>query len=224
MAFAKTIIQQQDKCDSIRSIAFHHYGKKEYQDAKIEFLKAARCYDLDNNFQQAGYVYLNIATIYDEQLMNVDSTIHYIKLSLGENNDTLHQANILKYYGLILSKIGKFDEGLKNIDSSIYLFTLVDYIPGVYVAEFDKAQLLYNKKDFDQCKVIIEKVRNYLISNNKIERLFLLNLLEIKWAHATQNEKKMQALLMENEVILANNKIYQSNIDSFEVYKVRYFK
>jgi len=33
----------------------------------------------------------------------------------------------------------------------------------------------------------------------------------------------MQALLMENEVILAANKIYQS-IDSFEVYKVRYFK
>lgn len=212
----------QISCDSLRNKGIKHFGQGNFTDAKDELLLAADCYKINQNAAQAGFAYLNIATIHDEGLINIDSTLRYIQLSLNANKDSMHQANILKYQGLILSKQGKFVEGLEKIDRSKNLFAMLGFEPGVYVAEFDKAHLYYNMTNYKACKISIDDVRRYLLAKNKMERLFLLNLLEIKWAYAVQNSESISNTIKENEKILSETDVYKSNIDTFEIYKVKY--
>ena len=63
--------------------------------------------------------------------------------------DTIRGANLLKYRGYLLGRLGRFAEAKADIDSAIYLFRKKEYEMGVMVSEFDLSKMYESQFKLD---------------------------------------------------------------------------
>lgn len=84
--------------------------------------------------------------IYEEKLGQVDTAFYFINSSLGlwnEINDTMQRANLYKYRGYLWGLIKKFEEGLRDIDTALMLYTAKHYEPGIAVSQRNLASIYF---------------------------------------------------------------------------------
>jgi len=132
---------------------------------------------LENKKQQA-YCYQNIAFTYYEKLENVDSAITYVDKAVSiwkETQDTLKEANLLKYLGMLYGEKGDYSKGVETIRKAITLFENNNFKAGIAVSYFDLALLYDNASEIDSSIYYFERNRAYFETKRDTFRIFRVN-------------------------------------------------
>lgn len=142
-----------------------------------EIISVQKCGQVD--FHRLGQSYLNMGSVFDEKISNLDSAIFYLNKALDIyelHDESLEVANINKYAGLLKAKRGS-KLGLQDIDEAIKIYTDLDHLDGLYVSYSNKlrAQIFLNDttgvgKLFDTC------LRYWDLKNNVVRLNILVKI------------------------------------------------
>ncbi len=179
------------------------------------FKQVATAYAMRSNFPKAAIFYLNIASIYDEHLLETDSALIYADLSLKhwiELQDTMQMANLFKYTGLLKGKTGQFRAAEQDIHQALQLYREVEFPQGLAVSRYNLADVYFRQERFTESDSLLELSTSFWRDAGDMQRVFTNNLLGIQLfrKHGYQNEAVK--LIMENVFILE-----QAEIDSFNI-------
>ena len=165
------------RADSLRNIGNSYYDSNPRK--CITYLdSAALLYDKLDKKKQRAYCIQNIAFVFHEKLNNIDSSIIYIEKAIAiwkELKEPLNQANLFKYYGMLLSKQGEYLEGIEAIRKAIDLFEKNSFTPGKAVSYFDLALLYENASQIDSSIYYFKKNKAYFEAKQDTFRIFLVN-------------------------------------------------
>lgn len=153
----------------------------------------------------------NIGYIYDEQLHNTDSAINAIDAAIylhKKLRDTLEFANMCKYKGILVARLGDYTEAKRLVNKAILYFGYKDYQPGIAVSWYDLALVYGQQEAVDSAICYAEKSKDYWMRNKGMDRVFGINTELVKWYLKAGKQQKATKLLSENKSILDSDKIY----------------
>ena len=163
--------------------------------------KAATAKDV----KKAGLTNLNIANIYDEYVDKKDSALWFANQSLEiwkQADDTLQQANLYKYIGLLQGKIGSFDKAKTNIETAISFYEKKNFMQGKAVAEFNLADVYLQEGDTKKSMELFYKSTKFWKEKEKMDRVFSNNLFGIELFEKMGAKENIQILIEENNKLL----------------------
>jgi tetratricopeptide (TPR) repeat protein len=184
--------------------------QKSPEDALPTFKNVAKLYAYQKDYEKAGLTYLNIAGIYDENLGKPDSALNYAKESLQiwqEANDSLQQANLYKYIGLLEGKLGHFEKGKAAIQKAMDLYQILEFEQGLHVAKFNLANVYFQEKDFTNSKKLYKETIEFWKEKGDLGRVFINNLFGIELYAAMDNPEGVQELIHENKTLTPDAKL-----------------
>jgi tetratricopeptide (TPR) repeat protein len=197
-----------DEIDKVNIQELEKLGFESYQDSPIKsiqlFKEVAMEYEKTENYKKAGFTNLNIANIYDEYIENIDSALVYSKKALKiwkTQNDTLQMANLYKYIGLLKGKSDEIDEAKSDIQQAIMMYQKVGFEQGVAVSEFNLADVNFRNKDYEGSMDHLNNSTDFWKKKKDYTRIYTNNILGIRIYSATNNHKRVEALIEENIVI-----------------------
>ncbi|PIY11534.1 MAG: hypothetical protein COZ18_03890 [Flexibacter sp. CG_4_10_14_3_um_filter_32_15] len=170
---------------------------KNYEEAESYFKKAISAYSKTPQITKL-YSYLNLAELYQdlenyEMNLSISDTIYRLATEVGMKNGI---GASFTYKSASLSKFGKYEEALINIDSALFYFPA--NTAQQHKVLLDKAELLIHLKKYSQAESILLEV---------------LPFLEDSW------NNKSQALLHLSSVY-KNKKQFEKSLDYFEQHKI----
>lgn len=205
--------------------AFLSYEKDHELSVKC-FEKAAKYYLGSEHFKKAGFCFQSAAFVYDEKIAAYQLALGKVDdaLKIWEKlQDTLNEANMLKYKGMLLGKLMQFEEAKKEVNDAIKLFKQLNYEQGVAVSWFDYGIIYKYENELDSAFYFFQKAKSFWTEKNNLDRIFGINidLLEI---HFEQDEPaKFEVLYLENQEIESSQKIYHQQLRDFYEIAIVYF-
>ena len=189
------------EADSLRGLGqtFYHISPNKC----INLLdSAAALYEIAGNKKQQALCYQNIAFAYQEKLDNIDKAIPFINKAIpiwAEIRDSLNQANILKYLGMLQGKIGEYDTGKETIKKAICLFDKMKFNAGIAVSYYDLALLYESENQIDSCISYLNKNKIYFETIQDTFRIFNAN-------------NRLFEIYLKNKMFTSASEIYEYNL------------
>ena len=186
--------------DSLEAEGFQLFQESPAKAISI-FQQVSSIYLEEENHVKAGLTNLNIANIYDEYLGQPDSALHFANQSLSiwkSINDTLQQANLYKYTGLLKGQLGNFEMAKQDIEKAIGFYKAVQFEQGIAVSQFNLARIYFEEGTMQESKVLHERALAYWKSMNDKNRIFTNNLFGVELYSKLGDKKKVKKLLREN--------------------------
>jgi len=203
---------------------FEHI-RAEPQAAIALFKQVAIGYEKQDNYQKAGITNLNIANLFDEQLHQLDSALVYSEKSFAiwlRAKDTLQQANLYKYIGLLKGKLGDRKEAKSSIEKAIQLYTIKNFEPGIAVSKINLADVFLREGNYEESKQLFLQAKDFWLSKNDKQRVFTNNLLGMEIFGESEKLEEVQKLVLENELLAKEIKLVPYLTDKFEQLKQQY--
>ncbi len=163
--------------------------------------KLAQQYRSQNDWQKAGTTYLNLATVYTDRLQQQDSALVMADRSIEicrYMKDTTQEANVLKYKGLLLGRVGRLKEAETAIAEAIALFEAVDFKNGVVISHFNLARVYFLNERYEASSELLQNCTNYWRAKGKKDRIFTDNLFGIELYCRMGEFDKASAMIAEN--------------------------
>lgn len=214
------------EADSIRNIGNSFYEKN--PEKCIALLdNAAKLYEKLSNKKQQAYCYQNIAFAYHEKLDNIDSAISYIEKAIPiwiEIQDSINQANIFKYLGMLQGKKGEYANGINTIQKAISLFDSCNFQSGIAVSYFDLALLYDNANQIDSSIYYFEKNKSYFETKQDTFRVFLVNNKIFKSYLKNENYSSASEIYKSNLTLENSSRVYWQHLIDYYRISMKYFK
>jgi len=175
------------------------------------FQKARKCYLVVDNKKRAALCLHNIAFAYQEQKKNIPEALKYTQLAIKEQTalkDTLSQANMYKFLGMLQGKMHHYPEAKKSIGRSIMLFSLKSYSRGIAVAMRDLAMVYSDEHKMDSCIMNLLKAKEIWKGYTDTLRIFNLNNSLLDAYLLSNNPAKARDMILENREILTQKQVY----------------
>lgn len=154
---------------------------------------------------------------YDSARMAIEQA-----LSIWQHiNDTLNQANLLKYLGYLNGRLGYFEKAKNQIAKAIILFDLKHDESGVAVSLYDLAQVYEYENKIDSAILLTQRSLVFWKQRNVAGRIVGLNnhLINL-FTKTNTNFTRADPLIGENTAHLASQKIYY--LQELDFYFVTY--
>jgi tetratricopeptide (TPR) repeat protein len=139
---------------------------------------AAVLYTKTDYKKKMAQCYQNISFAYQEKLQDFESAKDYAVKSISiwsENKDTLKEANMLKYLGLINGELGKYALAKSNIKSAINKFESKNYNAGIAVSYYDLALVYEKERKYDSCIYYLNLNKDFFQTYQDSFRIFNVN-------------------------------------------------
>jgi tetratricopeptide (TPR) repeat protein len=163
--------------DSLVNLGYSYYNT-----SPITFINlldsAAILYEKDDCKKKLAKCYQNLAFAYLEKLNEFDKAEEFSTKSIliwNEISDTLKEANMLKYLGLIQGKLGKFDLAKSNISNAIHKFELKKFKAGLAVSYYDLALVYEKEENYDSCIYFLKLNKEFFQTKKDTFRIFNAN-------------------------------------------------
>jgi|GEM_PF-3363939 len=191
------------------------------------FEKASKIYDQINNSKHLGFCLQNIAFSYDEKLDDFKMAIKYAEKALfvWEKNEDLYQAaNMLKYIGLLYSKIEEFVMAETYIQKAIDQYTLLGFDTGLAVCYYNLALVNERMQNLDSSLQYLKKAKDlWKLTNNHSSRIFIVNNALFKIYLTTEDLSKAFEVYLENKPN-ARSVPWQHELNFYEHSKIYFNK
>lgn len=222
----KTIPKTEQKADSLMNIGLSFYESEPLK--FIEFMdSAATLYAVSNNKKQLALCYQNIAFVYQEKILDLKKSEEFAIKSINfwhEINDTLKEANILKYLGLIQGELGKFAEAKSNIKSAIVKFNSKNFLAGVAVSYYDLGLVYEQEEQFDSCIYYLNLNKSFFESKHDTSRIFNVNNRLFHNYVTTKKFEEAKDIYMSNFLFEKSSKVrWNQKLDFYQFSQVYFF-
>jgi tetratricopeptide (TPR) repeat protein len=158
---------------------------------------------LATRIQNQGFILEENQHNYKLALDKINSSIFIWKAI----NDTLNEANSLKYKGYLLGNLKQFHEAKKEIYLAIRLFDLCNKKYGIAVSEFDLSKVYERELKYDSSIYFATKSLNYWTSQQDTFRMATINnqlinifLKEKRFLNANEIQVKSAVFFKEKEM------------------------
>lgn len=199
--------------------------QKSPENALPTFKNVAKLYAYQQDYKKAGLTYLNIAGIYDENLGKPDSALIYAQESLRiwqEANDSLQQANLYKYIGLLEGKLGNIEKGKAAIQKAIDLYKTLEFDQGLHVAKFNLANVYFQENDYQSSKELFQETIEFWRSKEDWGRVFTNNLFGIELYAMMDDSEGVRKLIEENKTLAPDAKLNEYLKRKFDELLLKY--
>lgn len=194
-------------------LAFYYFSRdgrkslEHYQQAIDWHTKAG-------NLKKAAICTQNMAFVYDEGLKENAKALEMARKAVhmwAMQNDTMQQANIYKYIGLIEGRLGQYKAAKEHIDKAILLFASQNYTQGVAVSYYDLGNVLLYEKDVPAAITQLLKSKELWMQHKDNTRVYIINTALLKGYAATGDHTNAKEMLRENQQIEEQINIFWSN-------------
>lgn len=209
--------------------ALEEDGIKAYQESPEKslpiFKKLIGMYNEKNNAIKASFSALSVASIYADNLNKPDSALIYAHEALAiweKKKDKKEKANVIKYIGLLESRMKKYDDAIAHINESIVLYQEINFEDGIAMANLDLSKVYFEKKDLKKGEEFLKKSTDYWLKGNQKDKIFSNNLVAIESYGKLGNNKMVKKLVAENDKISTEVTINNFMKNKFEALKKHY--
>lgn len=129
--------------DSLGMRANELLRKAKTQQLSKDDLQEIRAYG--TTIQNHGFILEEKNQDYEGSFIEIDKSLNI----WYQLRDTFRTANLLKYKGYLLGHLNQFAEAKIKIDSAIYLFRAMKYLPGVAVSQLDLSKVYEQEHNLD---------------------------------------------------------------------------
>jgi len=172
------------------------------------------------------YEIQNEGFYFDEKKCKYDSAKYKIESALKiwqHINDTLNQANLLKYLGYLNGRLGYFDSGKKQISGAINLYTIKKVEYGVAVSLFDLSKIYEFENKIDSAIFFSNKALNYWKQKNNSGRIVGINNNLINLFLKKKELQNSKSLIAKNNNYVVKDEIYWLQELDFYFISSQYF-
>src|SRR5690606_25906102 len=130
-------------------LGIYHFSRDAAKSIE-HYNRAFKFYTELGKHKKAAFCSNNIAFVFDEGMHDDKQALEAGQKALQlwqQQGDTMQQANMYKYIGLLQGRLGQYAPAKLSIDTAIRLFTAQNFIKGVAVSYFDMANVLLEEKD-----------------------------------------------------------------------------
>lgn len=194
-------------------LAFHYFSRNAGKSLH-HYEQAISLYRQADNQKKMAMCTQNMAFVYDEGLKDNINALEKAGEALQlwrQQNDTMQQANIYKYIGLLEGRLGQYRAAKENISKAIVLFNSQNYTQGIAVCYFDLANVLLEEKDATSAITQLHKAKTIWQGHKDSTRIYIINTALIKGFSANGSQAEIKELLKENLQIEQQVEIYWSN-------------
>ena len=216
-----TIQLTSQQVDSIANIGFQEYTKNPLG-ALPYFINAANAYQFLDSFNKSGNVFLNVAGIYEEHTLHIDSAMIFAGHSLNnyrKGSDSMQIANLYKYYGYLVGIDGNIPTGINIIDTAIGIYTRHEFQQGVAVSRYNLARLAFIQKEYQKVDSLLDLAAKVWIQERDAFRYFLINQLRLEVGIATSNSLLIDHAIQQNDSILMESELSDALIANYQKLK-----
>lgn len=177
-------------------------------------------YQVNNEVKKTGFAYLNIASIFDEQLNEADSAVNYLNQSLEvwqKSNDSMEIANILKYKGWLEAKTGNQEEGINSIEKALLFYSDLNFVQGIAVSKINLARIKLAAGQLSDSESLFLQSKEVWSNIGDLSRIFTDNTLGIEIYQQMGNSIKEEFLIRENQSIMDQIQLNDQNVKNFEL-------
>ena len=185
---------------------YKNLALKDYEEQK-NIMGEARC------LQSLGFTY-------EEDLKDFFKAFYYISSAIEKYKiikDTLSEANLDKYIGIIYSNLGASKIGIIKVNDAIKLFKEKKYPEGEYVSFFDLGIIYYNTQNIDSSINYLNMAKKFWTEKNTPVRVFAINNYLIRCYKFLNVSSDFNALILENNLLLKKENIPKPMIDDFNI-------
>lgn len=221
-ATSQTIIT----ADSLKNIAYTYYDTNptksiEYNDSAIQIYK-----QFDDN-RNLALCYQNVCFAYYEKLDNPKEAQSFAIKSIDSwhlEQDTLAEANMIKYLGLVQGDLGLFSEAKSNIKKAIFLFDTKGFKAGVAVSNHNLGLIYKQEGKMDSCIYYLNLNKRFFASMNQYKRVFGVNNELLECYLQLNNLDEAEKIFNSNKEIFNEYQIYWQDQISFYRISKSYFE
>ncbi len=205
------------KADSLVNASYEFYDS---QPEKFILLnkEALRLYRKSNSKKKMAQVFQNLAFVYTEKIRDYKLANENVSLSISlwkELNNTLQEANLIKYKGLINGYLKDYDAAKRDIHLSIKKFKDIDFPKGVYISYLDLAMVYEQEKKLDSCIYYTKLNKEYFESCKDTSRTFIANNKLINYYLLSKEYDKAKELVISNKKMSSSNEIKEIDKEEF---------
>lgn len=170
-----------EQLDSLATEGIYAYAFAP-EEALTKFIKAGQGYELQNQYEKAGDMFLNVAFLFEEKIINIDSARFYAGKSLKNHlvgSDSMKMANLYKYYGYMVGMTGDIRNGKLNIEKAKEIYKRRDFDEGIAVCNFNLARLAIKEKTYAEADSLLNAARHVWVEKGDAGRLHLIDSLKL---------------------------------------------
>jgi hypothetical protein len=117
--------------------------------------------------QNRGFIFEERSRDYNHSLLYIDSALKiWVRLA-----DTLNEANLRKFRGMVLGHLNRFEEGKMEISRAIYLFGLRNRKNGIAVSQFDMSKVYELEGKIDSAILYVQWARAFWVTEGDSSRI-----------------------------------------------------
>ncbi|HKR04321.1 MAG TPA: hypothetical protein VJY62_06745 [Bacteroidia bacterium] len=224
-SIAVKIKNEPKHASALTKLAQFYYDK--YPDKSIEYNNAAAdLFSKLGDTRWAGFSTQNIAFAYYEKKDNPSKAEEYMKKALvywEQMNDTLGEANNIKYLGMLQGKLHKFDEAKGSIWKAINKFESRNYKFGTAVSYFDLASVYEDENKKDSAIYYLKKAKEFWETVSDTFRLFGINNFCFRLYLADKKLREAYNSYTANNTMIKCEAVYWLDKLNFYNYSQNYF-
>ncbi|MEO6584128.1 MAG: hypothetical protein ABIO05_07375 [Ferruginibacter sp.] len=175
----------------------------------VEHKKQIR--DCVYELQNIGFLLDEIECKYDSARIKLESALKVWQ----HINDTLNQANLLKFLGYLNGRLQNFQIGKSQIGRAIELYNSKKDSFGVAVSYFNLSRINEFENELDSAVLFAEKAKAFWQHKNNPGRLMILNNQLINLKIKQKKRTPIGYLINENTVYLKSGIYWQQQLDFY---------
>ncbi|MCF8448323.1 MAG: tetratricopeptide repeat protein [Taibaiella sp.] len=207
-SFARKVNNVEGQARVNQALAGHFYEKDADESIKYQ-QKAYRLLVTAGYKDEAASSLLNIATAYEEYKKDYDEALKFSKRALNayvELKDTLGQANVHKYIGVLHGKMRNFDDAKKSVAKAVQYYTIKDNPPGLAVSYHNLALVYEEEREYDSSIALLLRAKDIWSKrpdnpNNAASRIYGCNNQLIRIYTKAKKMSEAEAMVKENEPV-----------------------
>ncbi len=212
------LVAENNKADSLVKVSYQFYESK--PETFISLNKAAfLLYKKSDSKKEMAQVLQNLAFVYTEKIKDYKLANTNITLSIGlwkELNNTLQEANLLKYKGMINGYLKNYNTAKRDIRLAIKKFKELNYSNGIYISYLDLAKVYEQESKLDSSIYYANLNKKYFEEQKDTFRIFTVNNNLINYYLHSKEYNKAKEISVSNKQMLSSDKVKESDREEFK--------
>lgn len=215
--------QDSAQIDSLVQLGISTFATNPSKSVAI-FIEAGQAYEQAKLYDKAGAVFLNVAVLYEENSVHIDSA-EIFSARAYENyrmgTDSAQIMSVTKYYGFLKGANGNYVDGRKLINEALAYYRRHNNPEGVAISQYNLSRLAYAERNYGEAIRLLNEAKVHWNAQQNYLRMAMAYMQEIEIALAQEEKQQAYALAGRIDSLIFVGKLPNEFIQRYAKFKER---
>ena len=180
-----------------------------------------------NELKTIAFGFQNYGQLIDDNYHDYTKSLKYINKAINlfiVLNDTLSQANNLKFKGYLLGMLNNYNEAKQEVRSAINLYKSKNSLMGVAVSQFDLSRVYEHEKKLDSAIYFSNTSLNFWKSINNSWRIFNVQTMLINLFIKSKQYENALKIQKQSDLLIDSKEIQSRDLADYYILLERLYK